>query len=172
MLHRLINWWRGLQWTSPPEPDTTTDEHLGVLIQEFMSAAWFLRQCTEAYWDWVEVDPYGQLRINGKVRALKVNERVAVCESDDDLDFSEYVVVLDRVAALVVLRRAGRLEVRSVSPKLWGHALPYQCSSVDEFKALPAPFQRIMREVFQLVYEIALDRQKAEAFASSRLANY
>lgn len=99
----------------------------------------------------------------GRTRALKVNSRVMITEADDDMDFTEYCVLLDGVPTLLIMFRQNMYvtvvteEEDFMAVVLNTNAM--KLNNLDDFKALPVPVRKVMHDVLRHSFMELKDRK-------------
>lgn len=175
MLRKLLSYFsRGteaaasLYRPTPPAPKVPmTDDELAAAIALFYKVGWFLKDATRG--EWLPIKPVdvaqpfgGWAFVQGKNEALRINSRVYITEAGDDMDYSEYCVLVDYVPCLLILLKSGAIHVTIVAERDFlaevFNTAAMRCTSVEEFKQMPQPVQKIMRDVFEKVAQIHAKR--------------
>ena len=168
MIKKLLDWFTKtpevLGIVPPPEPEPQlTNGELIRAIEKLHACTWVLKDKTPKHW--VKIPPVvvtetfgGWGFVSGRTEALKINDRIHITEADDDMDFSEYCVLVDNMPCLLLIRKGGNLLVAIIATRDFidevfnTHAM--RLNSFEDFAKLPAPVQKIMHDVLQKVLEI------------------
>lgn len=150
-----------IQPPKPPEP--VTDKELAALL-EFV--IWNFHGFTnKSTYNWSKISPVkvsttfsGWGYVDGRTSALKINKRISICEADEDMDFSEFCVLVDNVASMILYSgRRGPLMLSIVGESTtdpealanWGR---YDIATVERFRRMAMPYQAILVDVFRELY--------------------
>lgn len=167
----------------PPQP-MMTDAELAVALQVANDRLyWSLDYKLDKPWSLippvkVRTKFMGYGYVEGRTRALIVNARVAVCEADDDMDFTEHCVLIDGVPTLLILARGRHVSVTVIAERDFladvfrTAALPM--NNVAEFRKMPDPVQRVMNDVLAKIHALymKLQQEKAAHEPIEKLLNY
>lgn len=148
------------------------DETLGTVLTALHDCWWSL---SNSLGDVTSVIPpvkvttkfsgYGYVK--GRISAIKVNARVAVCSADDDMDYTEYCVLMDGAPILLVLRRGSSVLVTIIAERSFladvFNTAAMSMNTVEEFRKMPEPVQRVMNDVLKRFYELRLKRLEEKA---------
>lgn len=95
--------------------------------------------------------------VEGRTEGFKVNRRLWLTEADDDMDFTEACVIVEKIPCLILEERWGQLTVTMIAGQDYlqevfnPSGLP--CCNVEDFKKLAPPVQKILHDVFVKVLE-------------------
>lgn len=116
--------------------------------------------------------------VAGRTKAFIVNARVAVCEADDDMDFTECCVLLDGVPTLLILRRGYSTTVTIIAERDFTSEVfktaAMKMNAVEDFRRLPAPVQKVMDDVLYAIYQryLKLEGKKEAKNPIEKMLNY
>jgi hypothetical protein len=154
---------------TPKPKEPMSDERLALAISTFHKVSCNLKDATRDAWGTimpVKVTEkfMGWGYVEGRTSALKVNGRIRVTEADDDMDFTEYCVLVDGTPCLLLLRKGGSLGVTIIAERDFladvFHTAMMRCNNLEDFRRMPAPVQKIMHDVLEKV--LILQEQRAE----------
>lgn len=156
--------WTNLFFDQPKAPAPPVDDALlSNALKCFITAAWNLKSNTSEHWGLILPVRIGGIKfpgwgyVEGRTSALKVNSSISIVEADDDMDFTDHCVLINGTPCLI-LHRAAQFSVTIIAKTslldqvMHTHAMPM--NSLEQFKALPAPVQLVMRDIMLRVLQI------------------
>lgn len=159
-----------LESTKASAPQRSTDA-LNDDLETLISIGFDLKHHTKKAW--VNIPPVkvstrfmGWGFVSGRKEALKINSRLHLVEADDDMDFTEYCILVDKVPCLLLLFRGNRLGVTMIHESVPFEQAVFKtnmipCSNAKEFQSMPKPVQDIMLDTLDCILSIAKPKLKA-----------
>jgi hypothetical protein len=88
-------------------------------------------------------------------------------EADDDMDFTEYCVLMDGAPTLLIMRRGHGVTVTIIAERDFladvFNTAAMRMNSVEDFRHMPEPVQRVMNDVLERFYELRNKRLEVKA---------
>jgi len=163
---------------APKEP--MSDERLAQALTTFHKVSWNLKNATREAWGSIPkvkvTEKFGGWGyVDGRSEALKVNNRIRVTEADDDMDYSEYCVLVDGTPCLLILRKGGSVGVTIIAERDFladvFHTAVMRCNDLADFRRMPAAVQKIMHDILEKVL-IVQEKRAEKPTAIDKMLEY
>lgn len=164
----------------PPPKEPMSNDRLALAITTFHKVSWMLKDATRDAWGTIPkvkvTEKFGGWGfVEGRTSALSINSRIAVTEADECMDFSEYCVLVDGVPCLMILRKGNSVGVTIIAERDFlaevFHAAMMRCNTLDDFRAMPLPVQKIMHDILEKVL-VLQEKQVAKHTAIEKMLEY
>lgn len=164
----------------PSRPPMTTHE-LELAIKHFIDVGYGLRDRYQQAWRSIKpvnvtTQFCGWGYVRGRDKGVIVNSHLTLVEADDDMEFTEYCVLIDGVPAILVMRRHPGVKIsivaeRSLFDQVMGsHWLPL--NDVKDYERLLGPVQRVMHDVLRCVADLEIQRRDSALDPIEKILDY
>lgn len=149
--------------TPLPDPEPA---HLGEEIAHYLRVSWFGRDLGT----WVTIPRVkchvhfnGWGFVEGRTRGIRVNQKLTIVEGDEDMEYTTMCILLSGLPLLRLTRRGKGLYIDLITGpgyflEDYNHGGLY-FGSYEDFLKLPAPLQKVLRDVLVHVYSVR-DRER------------